>query len=443
MWNFFHSHISNICRFSTSATINSWPWTGASRAWYGLSYTNITTLILTEIKKLDQQDVNIEPEFFNNLASTKIKFLRLDRNNIAQMAYGFSKYLPNLEHLDLSFNRVSNLQDFLIDMFFCFKLRFLDVSNQIRRYINRRSSPYIRNEYAIQKSLREEPPVLRGTRHKRFDKNKCHAGIFKTCNMSMFLRKPSNVRNKLKNIPLPINNICVPAPRNLEVLNISQSWNIVQDKMPTFLILGTSKIKYFEMKANGMSVITGPLMINRPRATEQATIDLSDNEIHCIAKDFLSYSVKRGFDVGRFILAGNNLWEQLAQDFEGDTFADYRNLTELNLANNKIKSLPSGVFDKIPHLEILNLSGNSLQLIEFNYNHFDRLQILDLSNNLLTNFDQEKLTDLDKIILKNNVSINFVGNPLQCSCINLQFLHWLERNRDRIVDYRNYKLLLQ
>ena len=82
---------------------------GVSRAWYGLSYTNITTLILTKIKKLDQQDVNIEPEFFNNLESTKIKFLRLDRNNIAQMAYGFSKYLPNLEHLDLSFNRVSNL----------------------------------------------------------------------------------------------------------------------------------------------------------------------------------------------------------------------------------------------------------------------------------------------------------------------------------------------
>ena len=322
-------------------------------------------------------------------------------------------------------------------MFFCFKLRFLDVSNQIRRYINRRSLPYIPNKPAIKKSLPEEPPALRRPRHKRYDKNKCHAGIFRTCNMSMFPRKPPNVRNNLKNIPLPVNNICVPAPRNLEILNISQSWTIVQDEMPAFLILGTTKIKYFGMKANGMSVITGPLMINRPRATEQATIDLSDNEIHCIAKDVLSYSVKRGFDVGRIILAGNNLWEQLAQDFDGDTFADYINLTELNLANNRIKTLPSGVFDKIPHLKILNLSGNSLQLIEFNYNHFDRLQILDLSNNLLTNFDPDALTGLDKIILKNNASINFVGNPLQCFCINLQFLHWLERHRDRIVDYQN------
>ena len=191
------------------------------------------------------------------------------------------------------------------------------------------------------------------------------------------------------------------------------------------------------MKANGMSVITGPLMINRPRATEPATIDFSDNEIHCMAKDVLSYSVKRGFDVGRIILAGNNLWEQLAQDFDGNTFADYRNLTELNLANNRIKTLPSGVFDKIPHLKILNLSGNSLQLIDFNYDHLDRLQIFDLSNNLLTNVDHDALTGLDKMIRKNNVSINFVGNPLQCSCINLQFLHWLERHRDRIIDYRN------
>ena len=113
---------------------------------------------------------------------------------------------------------------------------------------------------------------------------------------------------------------CIIPPRNLEILNVSESITITMNKVPTILIIGTVKIKHFECKSNGLNMITGPIMINRPRSTEPITFDASDNGIMCFAMDLLSYSVSRGLIIGKMILSGNNLGGQLAQDSEGETF---------------------------------------------------------------------------------------------------------------------------
>ena len=117
-------------------------------------------------------------------------------------------------------------------------------------------------------------------------------------------------------------------------------------------------------------------------------------------------------------------------------------MSELNLANNKIKTLPSGVFSKIPHLTKLNLSDNSLQLIEFDITHFDRLEILDLSSNLLTQLEannQVAMTNLMRQFV--NFSLNIYGNPLQCTCESLDFLKWLKRSESNIANYENTSCL--
>ena len=179
---------------------------------------------------------------------------------------------------------------------------------------------------------------------------------------------------------------------------MSQTLSATLDHIPPTIVVGSSRLRYAEYRGNGLTYITGPLMITRPRATGQLTMDLRDNGIVCLAKDFFSYSVSKGLDVRKLNLARNSLWEQLGQDKEGDTFADYGNLTELNLAFNQIKTLPKKIFNRIPRLRILNLSGNSLQLIEFDQTHFHRLEMLDLSSNLLIQMDAGHSWCLDESV---------------------------------------------
>ena len=189
-------------------------------------------------------------------------------------------------------------------------------------------------------------------------------------------------------------------------------------------------------------MITGPIMINRPRSNEPLTFDASDSGIICLAKDVVSYSMGKGLNLGKLILPGNNLGDQLAQDSERETFSEYRNLSELNLANNKIKTLPSGVFTKIPHLTKLNLSDNSLQLIEFDSSHFNRLEIFDLTSNLLTQLEESSQVEMTNLMRQFvNFSLSIYGNPLQCLCESLDFLKWLKRSKSNIANYENTSCL--
>ena len=230
-------------------------------------------------------------------------------------------------------------------------------------------------------------------------------------------------------------------PPRLEVLNLTQSLSVAITSFPTTLILGTFRLRNLVYRANGLTSITGPIMINRPRSSGLFEVDFSDNSISCLARDVFKYSVSKGLGVGKLLLAGNNLWEQLAQDVDGETFIHYSNLTELNLANNRIKKLPFGVFSKVPKLEILNLSGNSLQLIEFDVKLFKQLKVFDMSNNLFTSLETSVQDKLSLLMRSTNTNTVLVGNPLQCSCDSLLFLHWMKREKDNVMNYERTSCL--
>ena len=96
----------------------------------------------------------------------------------------------------------------------------------------------------------------------------------------------------------------------------------------------------------------------------------------------------------------------------------------------------------IPHLKILNLSDNSLQLIEFDYTHFVSLERLDMSSNLITNLEESHQIQLSNVIRQfSNFSLNFFGNPLHCSCESLNFLKWMKTRKSNIVDYERTSCL--
>lgn len=73
-------------------------------------------------------------------------------------------------------------------------------------------------------------------------------------------------------------------------------------------------------------------------------------------------------------LQGNSLSDQLAKDVEGLVFHRYVDLTRLNLVDNKIKRLPAKIFSYLTKLENLNLSRNSLQVVEFDVSKLPNLK---------------------------------------------------------------------
>ena len=421
---FSHLHSMQILNLSNNQNLN---FDSVSKSWFGLQFTNITTLLLTRIVSPNEQATIVSNNFYEYLNLTNITRMYLDKNNIIQVDVGMSTALPQLEYLDMSYNRLLNVADFLFEVYYLQKLRVADSSYQVRRFPKKRQ--ITRDAKIVRTNWGNQVSTI-ATRELQYVKSSCKAGIFTKCEIFP-IAKNSSVR------PLPNTNWCVIAPKRLEVLNLTQSLSVVMTSFPPTLILSAYKLRHFEYRANGLTSVTGPIMINLPRSSGKMTVDFADNSISCLAKDVFSYSISRGLNIGKLLLSGNNLYEQLAQDENGETFLNYRNLTELNLANNRIKTLPVGVFNNVPKLKILNLSSNYLQLIEFEMKHFERLNILDLSFNLLTSLEPAVQRDLSRLMRNVSSRVDLLGNPLQCSCESLVFLHWLERKQ---LSFKNFEI---
>ena len=78
-----------------------------------------------------------------------------------------------------------------------------------------------------------------------------------------------------------------------------------------------------------------------------------------------------------------------------DDFANFYHVKGINLNNSGITSIPANTFAAAPNVEWLHLSGNSLDNADFQgsnfLQHFTKLGTLNLSNNLLTDFDSSWL----------------------------------------------------
>lgn len=91
------------------------------------------------------------------------------------------------------------------------------------------------------------------------------------------------------------------------------------------------------------------------------------------------------------------------------SYSSYRNLKQLNMTHNKMLKLY--LDSKLPYLEILDVSHNFINQIEFNLIKMEYLFYLDLSNNPLRRLP--KLNDYFKslkYLFLNNCSLTHIGN---------------------------------
>ena len=404
-----------------------------SRAWWGLQFTNITKLVLTRLNAAGMIGAaSVTREFFTHLNRTRITTLILNKNNIVDMEPKLSKSLRYLEYLDLSYNRISDVSSMILDIWKLRHLKYLDVSHQTKRYVEKRHKRSTEQAMSVM-------PVNELNSNLNDKSSENTADFFQGCKTPP-LQPCSNARNHASKYPLPeYGTWCLPVGPKIAVVKLSESLNVNYQNMPSMILLGGSHFKLFEYRQNGLEQLLGPLVISQPM--KNAVFDLSDNKFSCIAPDAINITFNLGSTMKELVLSGNKLAAQMEADINGITFRDFVHLGRLNLANNGIKKLPPGVFSQLSNMNVLNLSQNSLRQIDFEFGHMKMLEMLDLSYNLLTSLPESTLQRFSALIETSNLTTSLLGNPLQCSCETYYFLKWMKQHRKHLVDFAAYTCL--
>ena len=227
-------------------------------------------------------------------------------------------------------------------------------------------------------------------------------------------------------------------PRNLATLDLSYISRNVKNFI--FVVSYSWKLRYLNLRGNSINLLSR-FYINQNNTEVKFTADISQNKMVTLYSDAFRESVESGLRISGLLLSENKLGDQLGRSDE-QIFKLLRDLRVLDLSLNDIKNLPYNAFKNNANLEMLNLSSNSLLTMEFQFSHMTNLQILDLSNNLISQFNSDLQTTFNDLKLKSpNLTINLSGNPFQCSCDYQHFLKWIHTKREMFSLFEDYSCL--
>ncbi|XP_076105880.1 toll-like receptor 4 [Mytilus galloprovincialis] len=160
-------------------------------------------------------------------------------------------------------------------------------------------------------------------------------------------------------------------------------------------------------------------------------LDISNNFCSKVSTEFFEY----GTNLTTLLIQNNLLGFVLPKDINGKILAKVTKLKVLNLADNRIPSLPKAIFNSQTEIRILNLSGNMFENLIFKIDHMTKLSYLDLSDNRLSTLASSFTKQLD-ILSKNvpNLTVNLLGNPIKCTCESIQLIQWIASTNVHVLD---------
>lgn len=135
-------------------------------------------------------------------------------------------------------------------------------------------------------------------------------------------------------------------------------------------------------------------------------------------------------------ISGNYMNFVLEQDTTGQIFGKLSSLKEINLAWNKIEHLPVHVFQGLTNLESLDLSNNNMVTIDITMSHMRYLRYVNLSYNMITDISKSVRSHWDSIA--ENLTINLKNNTFICSCKYIDIMQWFSQTKVHFSYYEKY-----
>ena len=126
-------------------------------------------------------------------------------------------------------------------------------------------------------------------------------------------------------------------------------------------------------------------------------------------------------------IAGDPPEFQIKNDFDTKLFKNI-NLKFIDLSECSIESIPFLEFATQSSLEHLNLSGNSLTIVELNMSLATNLSLFNISWNNIETMSNFMWRQLELIGRSNGkLVVDLSGNPLSCLCnTSIEFLSWMQ-----------------
>ncbi|XP_059162452.1 leucine-rich repeat-containing protein 15-like [Physella acuta] len=199
----------------------------------------------------------------------------------------------------------------------------------------------------------------------------------------------------------------------------------------TFRKLKNIPLKSLDISSNGIYTLNALAFVGLPQTLEYLSLrnnklvrcwqgplrglpslqhlDLSRNYCTKMNLIFLKYLT----NLTTLLLQDNYLGPTLANDISGINFSTLTRLEALNISGNTITSLSRNVFQNNINSKYLNLSRNSLTHFEVDFNKVQKLEVLDLTGNLLVGFSEPNSKDFKQMRSKNpNFRIKIQSNRL-------------------------------
>ncbi|XP_033730713.1 toll-like receptor 2 type-1 [Pecten maximus] len=193
----------------------------------------------------------------------------------------------------------------------------------------------------------------------------------------------------------PLINITIGGHNSLQVLNISSS---VRFPYCSFAVIkGLVHLKEFDMSGVDCSEINRNMFSEFPNISRLTARQ-------CDLKKVIAFNTP-------------------------SIFKGLHNLSFVDISSNDLDSLNISLFaDQKESLNSLTLSRNYFDRIPTQLlTKLTVLERLDMSNNLISTLKEPEYTLLEELNTKSGkMQIALFGNPLVCSCDNLDFLSWLE-----------------
>lgn len=353
----------------------------------GLSRSPIKVLRLVHIQH-PGTELTLPERTFEALKNTTLSELIFKQNGVAKIEDKFLLYLPSsLENLDLSHNYMV-----VGDASW---LTFIPLMKNLRSF----NGSY--QASGLQRHQLSSPSWFHN-----------HETVHPAA------QSQSSSRKKTADI--------VTAPPNLQYIYLQNNYLNIRRVPP--LNFTQNILRYADFSRNKMEFV-GPMY----GLHTLEYFDLSNAGSKTLHTDFFSDMPS----LQELFLQNNNL-KCLGEDTEGVTFSANSKLKTLDLSGNGIETLHESIFREQYQLESLLLHTNYLSVWQVKIGHMTNLTFLDLSRNRLSTLGPSARDDLDRILQKRLLQVSLLGNPLRCSCDNLQFLKWLSKQQEFFAELKSY-----